>query len=317
MRKGILITGIICVLIVLSACAATENKSSVTQTESAGSLPEISAEPSAEPKPSPLPTAAPEATPVPVRGTVAVRGGDTLERDIIPQLCAVFSVTEDQAKDALSAAQSSLIGDSLSDFRRMEGIIVPGSYDVTDQTLEDYVALWISGAEQRYTGLAAANSDANALSDPQRLALASIVDWECLSDAFQPEAAAVLLNRLQDGDKLQCCATVEYALGFSRPYLTNDDIKIDSEYNTYAHEGLPPGPICAVDDESLAAAIGNPVDGSLYFFFYDYASATMQVFSDYGTFKEKANISRQLFADTFDIGKYDVVDKRSYFLGAD
>ncbi len=311
MRKGILIIWIICVWLVLCACAVTENESSVVPTQSAESLPEISAEPSAKPVQTPAPL--PEATPVPVKGNVTVRGGDTLERDIIPQLCSVFSVSQDDAKEALSAAQSRLISDELSGFRRMEGVIVPERYDVTDQTLEDYIALWIIGAEQRYDGLAAASGDANNMSAPERLALASIVDWECLSDTYQAEAAAVLMNRLRKGDKLQCCATVEYALGYSRPYLTSEDIKIESEYNTYTHKGLPPGPICAVDDASLSAAIGNPVDGSLYFFFYDYVPATMQVFSDYGTFKEKAAVSKQMFVDTYDIGKYDIVDKRSYF----
>ena len=315
MRKGILIIWIICVLFVLSACAVTENEPSVIPIESAVSLPEVTVEPSAKPVPQATPS--PEATPVPVVGTVTVRGGDTFEHDIIPQLCSVFSVTQDAAKEALSAAQSRLISDELSGFRRMEGVIVPGRYDVTDQSLEDYIALWINGAEQRYDGLAAACGNANELSAPERLALASIVDWECLSDEYQAEAAAVLMNRLQNGDKLQCCATVEYALGYSRPYLTSDDIKIESEYNTYTHKGLPPGPICAVDDASLSAAVGNPVDGSLYFFFYDYAPATMQVFSDYGTFKEKAAVSKQMFVDKFDIGKYDIVDKRSYFFGID
>ncbi len=315
MRKGILIIWTICVWLVLCACAVTENESSVVPTQSAESLPEVSAEPSAKSVQTPAPL--PEATPVPVKGNVTVRGGDTLERDIIPQLCSVFSVTQDDAKEALSAAQSRLISDELSGFRRMEGVIVPGRYDVTDQTLEDYIALWIIGAEQRYDGLAAASGDANNKSAPERLALASIVDWECLSDTYQAEAAAVLMNRLRKGDKLQCCATVEYALGYSRPYLTSDDIKIESEYNTYTHKGLPPGPICAVDDASLSAAIGNPVDTSLYFFFYDYVPATMQVFSDYGTFKEKAAVSKQMFVDTYDIGKYDIVDKRSYFIGAD
>ncbi len=311
MRKGILIIWIICVWLVLCACAVTENESSVVPTQSAESLPEVSAEPSAKSVQTPAPL--PEATPVPVKGTVTVRGGDTLERDIIPQLCSVFSVTQDDAKEALSAAQSRLISDELSGFRRMEGVIVPGRYDVTDQTLQDYIALWIIGAEQRYDGLAAACGDANDMSAPERLALASIVDWECLSDTYQAEAAAVLMNRLRKGDKLQCCATVEYALGYSRPYLTSEDIKIESEYNTYTHKGLPPGPICAVDDASLSAAIGNPVDGNLYFFFYDYVPATMQVFSDYGTFKEKAAVSKQMFVDTYDIGKYDIVDKRNYF----
>ena len=260
-----------------------------------------------------MPTTPPEETAVPVKGTVTVRGGDTLERDIIPQLCEVFSLSEEEVKDALAIAQSFLISDELTGFQRMEGIIVPGSYEVTDQSLNDYVNIWIHDAERRYDKLLAASGDANELEAWKQLTLASIVDWECIGDEFQSETAAVFINRIHDDAKLQSCVTVEYALGYERPFLTLDDIKIDSEYNTYKTRGLPPGPICALDEKSLLAAIGKATDDSLYFFFYDYSLGTMKFFSDYGAFKEEANMSKQLYADTFDIGKYDKVDKRTAF----
>lgn len=308
MKKSIFLTGMICSLLLLNACASSPTIEVIT---AAVSSPQITAEPSAQPTPSLETTPLPEKTSV--KGTVTVRGGDTLERDIIPQLCDVFSLSGEQVKDALSLAQSCLIGNELTDFRRMEGIIVPGTYVVTDETPGEMIDVFVSSAEQRYDRLLAACSDANDLEAWERLALASIVDWECLSDEFQAEAAAVLLNRLEDGGKLQCCATVEYALGYSRPYLTSEDIEVASVYNTYEHRGLPPGPICTVDDISLSASMGKSTDGSLYFFFYDYAPATMQFFSDYNAFKEKANISRQMFLEAFDIGKHDMIDKRSVF----
>lgn len=272
--------------------------------------------PSAAPMPTPTqtpPSASPLEEAKQPAGAITVRAGDTLERDILPQLAEVFSLPVEQVKDALSRAQSRLVSDTLTGFRRMEGVIVPGRYDVTDETLDEAIAAWVGEAENRYDGLLAACEDTNSLGAWERLTLASIVDWECLGSPFQTQAAAVLLNRLADGGKLQCCATAEYALGYGRPYLTNDDITVDSAYNTYAHKGLPPGPICAVDEASLAAAIGKPADSSLYFFFYDYAPQTMQFFSDYGAFKENAKISKQLFLDTFDIGKNDKLCRRDVF----
>ena len=309
MNKRILILGMICVSLFLAACAGTVSAPAETATQTIAPPPTVSS----IVQPTPVPTTSPEETAVPVKGTVTVRGGDTLERDIIPQLCEIFSQSEEDVKDALAIAQSRLISDELTGFQRMEGIIVPGSYEVTDQSLNDYVNIWIRDAERRYDRLLAASGDANELEAWEQLTLASIVDWECIGDEFQSETAAVFINRIHDDAKLQSCVTVEYALGYERPFLTLDDIKIDSEYNTYITRGLPPGPICALDEKSLLAAIGKAVDDSLYFFFYDYTLGTMKFFSDYGAFKEEANISKKLYVDTFDIGKYDKVDKRIVF----
>jgi|GEM_PF-1626443 len=309
MIKRFFILGLICVFLVLSACSGAV--SVPTETPAQTMTPEPTASPAVQP--TPIPTTTPEETAAPVKGTITVRGGDTLERDIIPQICEVFSLSEEQVKDELTKAQSHLINDELTNFRRMEGIIVPGGYEVTIQSLEEYVNIWINEAEERYDNLLAMNDEYNDLEPWEQLTLASIVDWECIADEFQAETAAVFLNRLDDNAKLQSCVTVEYALGYQRPYLTLDDIEIDSAYNTFRTRGLPPGPICAVDEKSLSAAVGLSVDDSLYFFFFDYSLGTMMFFSDYGAFKQQAKISKQMFTETFDLGKYDKIDKRSVF----
>ncbi len=216
-------------------------------------------------------------------------------------------------KDELAKVQSRLVSDELTGFRRMEGMIVPCSYDVTNETLGEYVNIWVEGAEKRYDALRAGSNTINGLEAWEQLTLASIAQWECIGSHFKQQTVSVFLNRLRDDAKLQSCATVEYAIGYQRPYLTLNDIEIDSAYNTYKNRGLPPGPICAIDEKSLSAAIEESVDDSLYFFFYDYPQATMQFFSEYGAFKKEANISKNLFADTFEIGKNDIVDKRSFF----
>ncbi len=256
----------------------------------------------------------PEPTSEPA-GMVLVRDGDTLERDIIPQLCTVFGMEEDAVKEALSQAESRLIGEYTEGFRRMEGIIVPGEYAVTDEPLADYIALWVQQAQARFENVAAACGQKNGLEPHEQLTLASIVEWECIGGEYEREAAAAFLNRLDDGAKLRSCATTEYALGYQRPYLTSDDIGIDDPYNTYQVKGLPPGPICTVDDDSLAAGISPAVDEDIYYFFYDYVPDTMQFFSDYDEFKAAANESIRLLEQTFDFGKYDVVDKRAVFGG--
>ena len=86
--------------------------------------------------------------------------------------------------------------------------------------------------------------------------LASLVEGEAKQDKERPIIAGVLMNRLKRGTRLECDATVQYALGDGRKTrLTRQDLTIPSEYNTYLHEGLPPGPICSPGEASIRAAM--------------------------------------------------------------
>ena len=44
---------------------------------------------------------------------------------------------------------------------------------------------------------------------------------------------------------LQIDATIQYALERPKENLSLADLEVDSPYNTYQNEGLPPGPICS------------------------------------------------------------------------
>jgi UPF0755 protein len=86
-------------------------------------------------------------------------------------------------------------------------------------------------------------------------------------DDERPRIARVYLNRLQRGMKLQADPTVGYAMGRGpRVRLFFKNLRIDSPFNTYLHEGLPPGPICNPGRASIESVL-NPTDGArdLYF----------------------------------------------------
>ena len=118
------------------------------------------------------------------------------------------------------------------------------------------------------------NGDANSgtastvkmeLSRHEAMSLASIIEKEAKVEKEKPIISAVFHNRLRRGRKLESCATVLYSLGYPRRKLTSDDLNIRSPYNTYIHEGLPPGPICNPGRGSIAAALNPSEDRFLYF----------------------------------------------------
>jgi UPF0755 protein len=109
------------------------------------------------------------------------------------------------------------------------------------------------------------------LQTPQEaLILASILEKESGREEDRAHIAAVFLNRLRLGMKLQSDPTVLFVLSSSgtvkldRP-LTRADLTVDSPYNTYVIKGLPPGPICNPGKVALRMAVKPERSDDLYF----------------------------------------------------
>ncbi len=99
------------------------------------------------------------------------------------------------------------------------------------------------------------------------MVLASIVEKETALSTERPHIAAVFLNRLRHGMRLQSDPTVIFGLGedgHGRD-LTRADLERATPFNTYVIDGLPPSPICNPGRASVEAVL-HPADSpDLYF----------------------------------------------------
>ena len=96
--------------------------------------------------------------------------------------------------------------------------------------------------------------------------LASIVDEETNKVIDRPNVASVYLNRIKKGMPLQADPTIKFAMrDFGLKRVLNVHLQTPSPYNTYINTGLPPGPICTPQIETLDAVLNAPETEYLYF----------------------------------------------------
>jgi UPF0755 protein len=138
----------------------------------------------------------------------------------------------------------------------VEGFTWPDTYFVEGLSDEQILQLIVSKFDEHADAVGLANATASTgLSPQQAVVVASLVQAEAGTADDAPKIAAVVLNRLKQGTPLQIDATLCYAKGGCPPVPTNADKQIDSPYNTYRVNGLPPTPIMTVTEQSMRAAV--------------------------------------------------------------
>ncbi|MCC7461461.1 MAG: endolytic transglycosylase MltG [Gammaproteobacteria bacterium] len=100
----------------------------------------------------------------------------------------------------------------------------------------------------------------------QALVLASIVEKETGRADERAKVAAVFVNRLRTGMRLQSDPTVIYGLGAAYDgNIRTRDLQADTPYNTYTRAGLPPTPIALPGAAALEAALHPEHIDALFF----------------------------------------------------
>lgn len=142
-----------------------------------------------------------------------------------------------------------------------EGFLFPDTYNLPPLTpAQDVVTLQLQTFEKKALPLLAGRTDIKRV-----LTIASMVELEAAKDAERPRIAGVIENRLRAGMRLELDATVLYALQEWKVLSPGVVRTVKSPYNTYLHNGLPPGPIGSPGLKSISAALHPEKHGYLYY----------------------------------------------------
>ena len=180
------------------------------------------------------------------------------------RLKKVGSFTDEQIEAAY--ADSAAIGLPAEAGGNVEGWLAPGTYDVTENaTPKDLVKKMVSQTVTQLKELQVPKEDYQKV-----LTKASIVERE-VPPKYYGQVARVIENRLTqvDGETqgyLQMDSTVLYGLGRSGGIPKGEETTDTSnQYSTYAHPGLPPGPIGSPSQDAIKAVVNPPAGSWLYF----------------------------------------------------
>lgn len=187
-------------------------------------------------------------------------------------------IVEGLRDEEVAAILAKNYGIKAEDFLKeaQEGYMFPDTYLFSiNSSAKDLATKMRENFDSKLTPELQSKIKSQGLTVEEGVTLASIVQRETGKEQDAPLIASVFLNRLNSGMPLGSDVTVQYALGYDqgtktwwKKDLTDQDLSINSPYNTRIVSGLPPGPIC---NPGLAAlkAVAEPTTSNYYYFLYD------------------------------------------------
>jgi len=159
------------------------------------------------------------------------------------------------------------------------GIIIPNTYEFFWNTNADkFIRRMKSEYENFWNKDRLKKAEQIGLTPMEVITLASIVDEETLMKSEESKIAGVYMNRLKKPMRLQACPTIKYVTGdWTMTRVLDKYLFIDSPYNTYRNDGLPPGPITIPSISSIDAVLNYEHHDYLFF-------AAKEDFSGYHNF---------------------------------
>jgi UPF0755 protein len=150
---------------------------------------------------------------------------------------------------------------------KLEGYLFPATYEIQPgMSPTDVLKAMVARFNQESDSISLpAAAKAGQVPVAHVMVIASLIQAEGGRLSDFPKIAEVIYNRLNHNMKLELDSTVEYALGKYGIIATNDQLQVNSPFNTYLHTGLPPTPIDSPGDAAIKAAL-HPAHGDLLYF---------------------------------------------------
>ncbi|WP_373692804.1 endolytic transglycosylase MltG [Agromyces silvae] len=193
-----------------------------------------------------------------LENTILIREGMWAD-DVLAEVSAVLEIPMEELQAVAANPQALGLPPEAT---TLEGFLFPDTYTfdpgvTAQQVLQQMVDLSLRSFDE--AGVAP--------EDRYRVAtIAALIEREALPQDFG-KVSRVIQNRLDDGMPLQFDSTVHYGIADHSDVTTSDAERADAgnPYNTYAHTGLPPGPIGNPGVAAIQAAL-NPEDGPWFYF---------------------------------------------------
>ena len=155
---------------------------------------------------------------------------------------------------------------------RLEGYLFPDTYFFfKDMSEVDAINKFLVNFERKVSEEYYERADVLGMSMDDLIILASMIQAEGISMTDFENISSVFHNRLANPrtyPKLQSDATLQYILDKRKTALTASDLQIDSKYNSYKYNGLPPGSICNPGLDAIVCAL-YPAETKYYYFLAD------------------------------------------------
>lgn len=179
---------------------------------------------------------------------------------------------------------------------RLEGYLFPDTYlFAAESDPEDIAVKLLDRFEEIFKWEYYERAYELGLSLDEVVVIASIIEKEIRVPEERALASAVIYNRLKRGEPLGMCSTILYALDKRKDRLLDEDLQIESPYNTYINAGLPIGPICNPGEACIIAALYPADVDYLWFVVKDEETGEHFFTNDYNEFLNAKELYQQRF----------------------
>lgn len=214
----------------------------------------------------------------PVNLTIgSVRTLDRLARNVAAQLMI------DSAEIASVLTDSAFRHKMGYSKETMACLFIPDTYEVYwDMDVEAFFERMQKEHKRFWNDERLAKAQSIGLTPEEVCTLASIVEEETNNNAEKTIVAGLYINRLLRNMPLQADPTIKFALqNFELRRITNENLQVNSPYNTYLNTGLPPGPIRIPSPKGIDSVLNYTKHNYIYMCAKEDFSGTHNFASNY------------------------------------